>query len=515
MAASISCSQNGKADESGRRKVHMRERTVGARVLALLLALLMATPWALGVTEPPELPNPGTVAVSKQQQEQLGLKAMSEVYQQMPVLPDSSPVTQYVQQLGKRLVQVIPQQNSWPYQFHVIPQKDVNAFALPGGPIFINVGTILAAENEAQLAGVMSHEMSHVYMQHQVKEMQKSGMTQGVAGIVGGILGAVLGGTAGTLANMGAQYAGGILSLKYSRQEEAQADAVGAVIIYKAGYNPRSLAEFFQKLEKQGGGGGPQFLSDHPNPGNRVEAVDTEIRDWPPKSYRGSTPEFANARQDAGRVRLYSAQEIAQQAKQGTWARENERNGSVPASVRNVSGGNETAQPRIANVSYQDVRPSGNFRQLRQGPVSIAYPENWEPVSSQNSDGITIGPPAGISSGAVAYGVIIGGGQDQNANSLDQATQDLIQGMEQSNPGLRQQGSPRRIQVNGIEGRSVTLSGSSPIEQNGRPLSERDWLVTLPDSQGGLLYLVFIAPEKDFGQLRSTYERMLDSLQVR
>src|SRR5438876_10230941 len=99
----------------------------------------------------------------------------------------------------------------------------------------------------------MSHEISHVYMQHQIMEMQKSGMTQGVAGIVGGLLGAVRGGTAGTRANMGAQYAGGIPSLKYSRQEEGQADAVGAIIMHKAGYNPRSRAEFFQQLERQVG----------------------------------------------------------------------------------------------------------------------------------------------------------------------------------------------------------------------------------------------------------------------
>src|SRR5438445_11105563 len=87
--------------------------------------------------------------------------------------------------------------------------------------------------------------------------------------------------------------------------------------------------------------------------------------------------------------------------------------------------------------------------------------------------------------------------------------------MEQSNPGLRQHDSPRRIQVSGMEGRSVTLSGSSPIEQNGRPLSERDWLVTLPDSHGGLLYLIFIAREKDFGQLRPTFERRLITVPVR
>src|SRR3989442_13219405 len=142
----------------------------------------MAPPGAFAVAGSTQLPDPGTVPVRKQQQEQLGLKAMSEVYQQMPVLPDSNPVTQYVQQLGKRLVQVIPQQNSWPYQFHVIPQKDVNAFALPGGPIFMNGGTFLAADNESQLACVMSHQMSHVYMQHKIKEMQRTAMTQGRAG---------------------------------------------------------------------------------------------------------------------------------------------------------------------------------------------------------------------------------------------------------------------------------------------------------------------------------------------
>src|SRR5439155_989823 len=160
----------------------MRERTFGARMLALMLAVLMATPGAFAVAGAPQLPDPGTVPVSKQQQEQLGLKAMSEVYQQMPVLPDSNPVTQYVQQLGKRLVQVIPQQNSWPYQFHVIPQKDVNAFALPGGPIFINVGTILRPKNRRHLEGGCPTEWPNVTMNNQIKKIQKPGMHIGWGG---------------------------------------------------------------------------------------------------------------------------------------------------------------------------------------------------------------------------------------------------------------------------------------------------------------------------------------------
>src|SRR2546422_10940430 len=107
----------------------MRERTFGARMLALMLAVLMATPGAFAVAGPPQLPDPGTVPASKQQQEQLGLKAMPEAYQQMPVLPDSNPVTQYVQQLGKRLGQASAQKNSWPYQVPGITHKHLNACA--------------------------------------------------------------------------------------------------------------------------------------------------------------------------------------------------------------------------------------------------------------------------------------------------------------------------------------------------------------------------------------------------
>src|SRR5437016_4605021 len=104
-----------------------------AAVVALIVLLSIPAPAVSPST--PQLPDPGNPGMSKQDQEKLGLKAMAEVYKEMPVLPDSSPVTQYVQRLGAKLVKQIPQQYSWPYQFHVIQQKDINAFALPGGPL--------------------------------------------------------------------------------------------------------------------------------------------------------------------------------------------------------------------------------------------------------------------------------------------------------------------------------------------------------------------------------------------
>src|SRR3954466_5363789 len=138
----------------------MQTSKFSTQMLALVLTLLLAPPLELMAagTSTPTLPDPGSTGMNKQQQEQLGLQAMGEVYKQMPVLPDSSPVTRYVQDLGRKLAGTIPSQSSWPYQFHVIPEKEINAFALPGGPIFINIGTIQAADNEAELMGVMTHE---------------------------------------------------------------------------------------------------------------------------------------------------------------------------------------------------------------------------------------------------------------------------------------------------------------------------------------------------------------------
>jgi len=488
----------------------MNVRSHSTKLLAALLALLISQPFALlAATAGPELPDPGTASgITRDQQIQLGQQAAAEVYKQMPVLPDNSPSSQYVKRLGRRLASVIPPDVSWPYDFHVIPEKEINAFALPGGPMFVNVGAITAADDEAQLAGVMAHEMAHVYMQHSAKQAGKQAMTQGLLGILGAVMGS---GTAGTLARLGMQIGAGAISLKYSRSDEAQADAVGAIIMYKAGFDPHALADYFEKIQEEAGGSsGPQFLSDHPNPGNRTAAIQKEVAGWPPKNFQNNSQSFLDAKRDAGRMRLYSAQEIADAAKSGTWAQQNSKTGAVPA---NLPAATDTAAP-MTNISAAQVKPSRNLKQLQHNAFTIAYPENWQPMGDANSN-VTIAPQAGVSQSAVAYGVIIGGAQDQNASTLDQATQDLIQNMQQSNPNLRISGSAQAVQVNGMEARSVNLTGTSPIQKNGQPIAERDWLVTVPRPQGGLLYLVFIAPTDSFGQLRPTYQRMLQSLQVR
>jgi beta-barrel assembly-enhancing protease len=499
----------------------MQTRNFSARMLALLLVLVLTQPLAFmtqaqaeaaGV---PQLPDPGKTGMNREQQQQLGLQAMGEVYKQMPVLPDSSPETQYIQRLGKKLASVIPADRTWPYQFHVIPASDINAFALPGGPIFVNLGTIQAADNEAELAGVLAHEMSHVYMQHSAKQAPKSTVAQIIAGLAGAVLPQS---GLGNLARMGIQFGAGTMLMKYSRADEAQADSTGAIIMYRAGYNPKAMADFFQKLEQKYGKGGPQMLSDHPNPGNRQQAIQQEVRNWPPKNYITNSADFPQVKQDAMKVKAYSAQEIANGAKSGQWEQQNRQNHVIPANLpasgsnQGSGAGGENSNATAENISFKDVKPSGHLTRHEGQGFTIYYPDNWKVAGDSNTT--IIGPPSGQAQSGIAYGAIVGNQPSSGGGSLDDATQKLAQGMAQENPGMTISGDMKPIEVNGTQGRSLELSGKSPLTQNGQPLPERDWLVTLPRPQGGLAYLVFVSPERDFNQLHPTYQKMLESLQL-
>ena len=490
------------------------------RRLLWLIVFLLA--WqAYSQTAGPVFPNPGNAHMSREKQRELGLHAAAQVYQTMPVLPDNSPETQYIRQLGQKLVATIPPEHSWPFEFHVVAQKDINAFALPGGPMFVNIGTITAAANEAELAGVMGHEMSHVYMQHSAKQASKAQTTSLLAGIAGVALGATMGGTVGELGQMGLQMGAEGLMLKYSRSDEAQADAVGAIILYKAGYNPQALADFFKTLEKEGGQTPPQWLSDHPNPGNREEAIQKEIRNWPPENYASNSPAFEKVRQQAMGVKAYTGQEIAQGAKSGEWAALNKKNGAIfnPTGANALTASTSTAAPsssaHATAVSLESVLPSQRMRTADLGPVKIAYPENWQlMMPKKQGQSVTIAPEAGITINGVGHGVVLNGVAPPKGErlSIDEITRELVKDMEQ-NEALKPEGDPRPITVAGIEGRSATLHSVSTFSSpNGQPQRERDWLVTIPQRDGSVIFMVFVAPHSEFDRFQPTYEAMLKSI---
>ena len=482
-----------------------------ARSGSAILAPFAAVCVAIAAVSSPVLPDPGNTGVSKADQEKMGREVVTQVYKEMPVLPDSSAETKYVRTLGQRLAAVIPPEHSWPWEFHVVPQKEINAFAVPGGQMFVNVGTITAANNEAQLAGVMAHEMAHVYMQHSVKQMKKNQTPSLLAGI-GQIAGQMMGGVGGALTGQLTQMGAGMWSMKYSRTDEAEADSVGAIILYNAGYDPRAMADFFQTLAAQGGNP-PQILSDHPNPGNRQAAISRQLSAWPPKNFRPSSAGFTRTREGARSVKVYTSQEIDAGAKSGQWTRQNASTGATPADLA-AAGAATTATAATTAAptgNLSKVRPSGTYRLVTRGGVSIFYPDNWQVFGSETESGVTLAPQGGVIGGNLAYGVIVNKGRDTAARTLDDAARDLVRELQKSNPSMKAIGAARAVTVDGLSGMSVDLRADSPLASGGRALPERDWLVLFRDAtvEGGFVYTIFIAPEGDFGELRPTFESML------
>jgi predicted Zn-dependent protease len=466
----------------------MLVRKLGLRATTLMMAaLIMASCAGSHLQQAPtgriEVQPGGFNQFSPEQEVQLGKESAQQVKQEMPILPDSNPISQYVRQLGEELAAKAPGQK-WPYTFNVVAVEELNAFALPGGPVFVNIGTIRAAGNRGELAGVLAHEISHIVLRHGTSQASRQVLAQiplAVAGV------ALPQGTIGQLARLGISFGAQSVFLKYSRDAETEADKLGAQIMYDAGYNPYDMVEFFSQLEKEGGSGAPQFLSDHPDPGNRAQNVSEVVSKFPKKQYKGEDPRYAQIRSRAEKLDVPSMQEVAQK-QQGPEAQ-------MPA------------------PDPSQIRPSQQFQEFNHSAFQIAYPSNWEVFGNQSSS-VTIAPRAAVSDTAIAYGVMVSGYKPQNARSLEDATQELIQMLQQGNPQIRVAGNGSAISVNGVRGLTVALQGPSPLVSGQQHLAERNQLVTLPRGDGTLLFVLFIAPEQDFQALQPAYERMLQSLRL-
>ena len=207
---------------------------------------------------------------------QLGREAAAQVRQQLPMLNDR-PTDALVESIGRRLVATLParlRQPAFRYSFDVVNLREINAFALPGGPMFLHRGMLQAARTDDEVAGVMAHELSHIVLRHGTLQAAKAQKFQ-IGAIAGQVLGAIVGGQTGSIIAQGSQIGLGTYFLKYSREYEREADLLGAQIMSRAGYDPRQMANMFRTIQQQGGQG-PEFLSDHPDPGNRYNAINRE-----------------------------------------------------------------------------------------------------------------------------------------------------------------------------------------------------------------------------------------------
>lgn len=229
---------------------------------------------------------------SKSEQVKLGMQAADQIRKQQHVLPDTDPRVRLVRKIGEKLLGTVDMKGlPWKFSFDVIESKEVNAFALPGGPTFVYTGLMDKLESEDELAGVMGHEMTHVLREHWARQYASTQKRE--LGI--GILLTVL------HANGAMQDLGNVLDVveqtKYSRSEESQADEGGFDKVVAAGWNPEGMADVFRMFQKEESGGQQiAFLNDHPSDKSRVERIESMIqashKTFPPQrplEYRDSS----------------------------------------------------------------------------------------------------------------------------------------------------------------------------------------------------------------------------------
>ncbi|HEY5618127.1 MAG TPA: M48 family metallopeptidase [Vicinamibacterales bacterium] len=427
---------------------------------------------------------------SLQQDVQLGREAADEARKQLPMLSDDR-VDDYVERVGENLVDAIPPEfrhAGFRYTFDVVNQKEINAFALPGGPMFLNRGMLEAAKSEAEMAGVMAHEISHVILRHGTAQATKGQKFQ-IGAIAGQVLGAIVGGTAGSIIAQGSQFGLGAYFLKYSREYERQADLFGAQLMARAGYDPRAMASMFRTIQAEGGRSGPEWLSSHPDPGNRSAAITTEASMLRVQG-NADTGQFASVQSRLrGMSPAYTAEQIA---------RGQARSRSVGTAGRAV------------NVAP----PSTQFRTYRAANfLRVSVPANWEQLNTGSA--VTYAPDGGFFQGdaggqttfthGIEIGVTEGGG-----GNLQRDTQQLLQNFARSNPQLQRAGNARRVNIGGRQGLATPLANVSEVT------GQREYinLSTAQLRDGTLLYMIGVAPQPEAAAYERAFQRVRETLQI-
>ena len=456
-------------------------------ISALLVAAAMAAASAQTKITPPK----NSYAVGDDVK--LGQEAAAEARKELPLLRDER-LDDYVEGIGARLVTAIPpdfQHPEFRYSFDIINQKEINAFALPGGPMFLNRGMMEASKSEAEMAGVMAHEISHVALRHGTAQASKA-TAPGLLGALGQIGGAIVGGNLGGVIGLASQVGAQAWMTKYSREYESQADILGAQILARAGYDPREMANMFKTIQAEGGGGGPEWLSSHPDPGNRYNKIVQESEQLRVQG-RGDSGQFAQMKARLGDMgRAYTAEEIAKgQAKTG-----NAGGGTVPAGTRTVNVEAPAARMRAESLS---------------NALQVGVPSNWDRVGNR---GVTYAPDGAFfqaQSGQTAFTHGVQFGVFQGEGNLERDTEALLQSFRRTNPQLQASGRAARDSVSGRRALTVNLRNVSEV--TGQQELVALTTTVLPDRT--LFYIIGVAPQSEASRYSEAFRRVRQSVRIK
>jgi len=492
------------------------------RVPSILLAgtLVLCAPVVARDETSRATPTPGFNLFSVEQDVEIGRQSAIAAERELPLLRDRN-VDRYLNKIIGKLAAKTPGAR-YPYAIKAVNAADINAMSLPGGPMYANRGLIEAARSEAELAGVLAHEMAHVALRHGTHQASKAYLSQAGLGILGGLLGKN-GNSTSQIVNAVGGLGLNAVFLKFSRDAEYQADRLGAEIMAGAGYDPMAMASLFELLRSEQGrdpGKVERFFSSHPPPADRE----------------------ARIREQAGSLRLAAARDVG-----GFERIRADLRKLSPASTQRAALSSD--EPRNQDTASQDrgeydVRvdqPSSRFQRFEQrnGYFSIEHPDNWRAYASNTGYAVSMAPDGGVvdtgnGQQAMLYGVIVNHyapfegeterqqesrlrsyapfeDTDQWRGSLADATDDLVRQIIRSNSYLRaQDGQARREQIDGAASFSVVLSGRSPV--TGR--DERVTVVTRGLSDGHVIYALCVVPANGYDSMARTFAQMLRTLTV-
>lgn len=242
-------------------------------LIALVIALVSLITYFGSTSTNPLTGEKQRVALEVEEEIALGVQSAPQMAAQMGGISPDAEAKARVQRVGQKLVrESFAAKSPYRFSFHVLADpRTVNAFALPGGPIFVTEGLLRRLRNEAELAAVLGHEIAHVIARHSSEQLAKQQLTQGLVGA------AVLGTGDYTTAQIG-QLVGGLINMRYGRDDELESDALGIRIMAEAGYDPRAMLGVMEMLAKASGGSRqPEFFSTHPAPENRLARIREEL----------------------------------------------------------------------------------------------------------------------------------------------------------------------------------------------------------------------------------------------
>jgi Zn-dependent protease with chaperone function len=476
------------------------------RLVAITIVGLMTL--AAGTAAGQTAVRPGFNVFSLDQDVEIGKQSVIQVEKQLPMLSNAA-ASRYVSAIGARLAAQAPGPK-FAYQFKVVNASEVNAFALPGGFIYVNRGLLSKTRTEGELAGVLAHEIAHVALRHPTNQASKAYLAEAGLGLLGGLLGGKTQSSTGQIIGAVGGFGLNSLFLKFSRSAESQADVVGTQILARAGYNPIEMATFFNFMSQQAGGDPSKFatfMSSHPAPANREARVRQEAALLGPAHLLATTGNLRTIQTQLSK--LPAAPTTAQLAN------------ATPTSGQSVD-------PAGA-LSIEN--PSSQFHVFQQadGVYQLEKPDNWDAYVASGGYGVTIVPRGGIavaSSGQqnIHHGVIVNhyvpfdgavgsafvdpNGSMFGQTPLDEATSDLVRNILEANPYLTRVGNPTEsASTTGHPSLTVRLSGRSP----GTGVDERVTVFArmLPDDH--VVYMLLIAPEAENAALTPTFDRMVRS----